>query len=138
MKRIIALQGRGDSGKSTTIGILHDLLLSGGYTQVPGAFTPHGKDFIDVLTDGKRKIGITSSGDTYDLVHDRLQELITAGCQVCICACRTADRIPPGTIAAVNSFSGYSPEFVQKTYAQNPNQEPSINASDANNVFNEI
>ena len=138
MSRIIALQGRGNSGKTTTINMLPTILVANGYTQVPGMYQQHGADFLDVYENGIIRLGVTSSGDTYDLVHDRLIDLINAGCTVCVCACRTRDNIPPGTIAAVNSFPGYIPTFIQKTYAATPAQEPVVNAADANTVFNAI
>lgn len=138
MSRIIALQGRGSSGKTTTINILPAILRANGYMQVPGMYQQHGADFLDVYENGIIRLGITSSGDTYDLVHDRLTDLINAGCAVCICACRTRDNVPPGTIAAVNSFPGFTPTFIQKTYAATPSQEPAVNTADANTVFNAI
>ena len=138
MNRIIALQGRGSSGKTTTINMLPAILRANGYRPVPGMYQPHGADFLDVYENGIIRLGVTSSGDTYDLVHDRLTDLINAGCTVCICACRTRDNVPPGTIAAVNSFPGFTPTFIQKTYATTPAQESIVNNADANTLFNTI
>jgi hypothetical protein len=138
MNGIIALQGKGSSGKTTTINMLPAILRANGYRPVPGKYRQHGAGFLDVYENGVIRLGVTSSGDTYDLVHDRLSDLINAGCTVCICACRTRDNVPPGTIAAVNSFPGYIPTFIQKTYATTPAQEPITNAADANSLFNAI
>ena len=138
MGRIIALQGRANSGKSTTINLLPTILLAHGYSRVAGMYQNHGGDFLDVFENGKQRVGVTSSGDTHDLVHDRLTDLVNAKCDVCVCACRTFDRVPPGTVAAVNSFSGYTPQFVPKTIATSVAQEPIVNAADANTVFSLI
>jgi phage tail sheath gpL-like len=82
----------------------------------------------------KQRVGVTSSGDTYDLVHDRLTDLINAKCDVCVCACRTSG----GTHTAIYNFTGYISHFEQKTYAATPTQEPIVNAADANKLFSLI
>jgi hypothetical protein len=134
MNRIIALKGRGNSGKTTTIHLLPNLLLNSGYKRVAGMYQKHGKDFLDVFENGKQRIGITSSGDTYDLVYHRLNDLVNAKCDVCVCACRTSG----GTHTAIYKFKGYTSHFEQKTYAAYPVQESIVNATDANKIFSLI
>lgn len=138
MGRIIALQGRGETGKTTTIKLLPAILQANGYIPVAGMYQNHGNDFLDVFENGKQRIGVTSSGDTHDLVFDRLTDLINANCDICICACRTFDRTPPGTVAAVRSFPTHVPQFVKKTIAGSIAQQPTVNATDANTIFNMI
>ena len=91
-------------------------------------------EFLDVFENGKQRVGVTSSGDTYDLVHDRLTDLINAKCDVCVCACRTSG----GTHTAIYNFTGYTSHFEQKTYATTPAQETIVNAADANTIFSLI
>lgn len=134
MSRIIALKGRGNSGKTTTINILPNILIANGYSRVAGMYQKHGGDFLDVFENGKHRVGVTSSGDTYDLVHDRLTDLINAKCDVCVCACRTSGC----THTAIYNFTGYTSHFEQKTYAPTPAQEPIVNAADANKLFSLI
>jgi hypothetical protein len=105
MKKIIALRGIGDSGKTTTIWVLREILPARGYPRVPGSFVDHGKDFSEVFDWNGVLVGVTSAGDSYDLVQGRLQELIDQGCQILICACRSFDRGGHGTNAAINTFS---------------------------------
>ncbi len=63
-------------------------------------------------------IGITSSGDTFDLVHDNLEALINDGCKLCVCACRTYDRYGQGTNAAIDTFlPNYQKQYIDKTVA---------------------
>lgn len=134
MGRIIALKGRGNSGKTTTINLLPNILLANGYIKVAGMYQNHDRDFLDVFENGKQRVGVTSSRDTFDLVHDRLTDLVNAGCDVCICACRTSG----GILTAIYNFTGYASHFEQKTYASNPAQEPRVNAIDANKLFSLI
>ncbi|MCM4161892.1 hypothetical protein FHG64_06310 [Antarcticibacterium flavum] len=136
--KIIALQGRGGSGKTTTITKLPNILISNGYKQVPNKKKSYGGDFLDIFDDGNKKVGITSSGDTYDLVNDRLSDLVKEKCDVCICACRTADRKPHGTIAATKNFPSYTNEYVVKTYATGSNNQLTANQKDAQALFNRI
>lgn len=136
--KIIALKGKGDSGKSTTIKMLPNILVANGYKQVPNKYQKHGGDFLDIYDNGIKKVGITSSGDTFDLVNKRLADLVGEKCDVCICACRTFDRIPPGTIAATKNFPGYTNEYVNKTYASNASGELKANQYDANVLYSRI
>lgn len=117
MKKIIALKGKGNSGKTTTIKALHGLLLQNDYQPVVGTLKILGGDFRAVLIKNGKLIGITSSGDTFDLVHNNLQNLISADCTLCVCACRTSDRRGHGSIAAINSFGHYQKQYVNKTVA---------------------
>ena len=138
--KIIALQGKGNSGKTTTIKILHDIMLQNNYSQIPNMRQNHGNDFLDIYIHpvSNLKVGITSSGDTYDLVNDRLQDLVNEKCDVCICACRTFDRKPPGTVAATKNFTGYKNIYLPKTYSATVAHEVVDNTSDANKLFNLI
>lgn len=136
MGKIIALQGAGSSGKTTTIRLLPDILKKNGYSQVPGALINHGKkDFSDIFVNGTKKVGITSQGDNHKTVHDKLTRLVNAGCDVCVCACRTQDRNPPGSIAAVHSFPSHKPQFVKKTTTKNASQYLAVDKQDANIIF---
>jgi len=138
MKTIIALRGKGNSGKSETIRILHNLLDNNDYELVRTNLENNTGDFVSIFRKNKIFIGITSSGDLYDYVHDRLEELINDGCKICVCACRSYDRVPPGTNAAVTEFPGYTPQFVEKTYDDSENTQEETNQNDANILFEVI
>ena len=58
MKKIIALKGRGGSGKSTTIKMLPSILLKNGYTQVDEKYQKHGFDILDVFQKEELRVGI--------------------------------------------------------------------------------
>jgi hypothetical protein len=138
MNTIIALRGRGNSGKSTTIRLLHDLLLQNGYQLVKSNFNTAGGDFIAVFSKNGKLIGVTSSSDTYDLVHARLEELINESCNICVCACRTFDRIPPGTNAAIIEFNNYQNQFVEKMIDENGITQTATNMGDVNRLLSII
>ena len=131
MRRIIALRGKGGSGKTTTIRLLHTLLLQNNFILISTTFNPLKGDFISIFSKNEKKIGIASSGDTYDLVHDRLQQLINANCTICICACRTFDLKKPGTNSAILEFTNYRNEFIEKTVDQTLSTIERTNSNDA-------
>lgn len=134
MKTIIALRGVGNSGKSTTICKFHDLMTAHGYTVVETNFVPGGGDFLAIFTKMGKKIGVTSCGDTYDLVADRLTDLINDGCEICVCACRSYDR-GRGTNTAIAEFTSYHHQFVQKAVDRNPATQDATNDTDAQQLF---
>lgn len=138
MKRILALRGRGNSGKTTTITLLADMLKQDGWQPVPEKYKQHGKDFIDIYKKGSILLGVTSSGDTFDLVNNMLQQMDDASCHVGICACRTYDfSSKPGTNAAVNNHSD-NVLFIKKTYAKGKKKQLDANTKDATSVFNSL
>ena len=137
-KRIIALKGKGNSGKTTTIKLLPDILKENGFSQVPNKHKKFGSDFRDVFIKDGLIVGVTSSGDTYDLVTKRLSELIDDDCVICICACRTFDRSEKGTIAATKEFKEYETEYVKKTYEDDVNRQYEVNKKDAKKLMDRI
>lgn len=133
---IFALRGRGNSGKSTTIRLLHSLFVQNGYQIFSTTFNPQGGDFRTIFTKKGKLIGITSSGDTFDLVHDNLEALINDGCTLCVCACRTYDRYGQGTNAAIDTFlPNYQKQYIDKTVAVTSAQEQHANQNDAQTLF---
>ena len=138
MNTIIGLKGRGNSGKSTTIRILYELLLQDGFQLISGNFKPSGGDFNSVFTKNGKIVGVTSSGDSYDLVHNNLKELISAKSNICVCACRTFDRVSPGTNAAIFEFTNYLNQFVKKTIDNIDKTQPDTNISDAKKLLSKV
>jgi len=113
MAHIIALQGPGNSGKtSTLIQVFKDL-----QAKYPSATVQalHGatNDIKVVLHGVNGKIvGIESQGDPGSRLQQSLPDLLAAKCDVIFCACRTRG-------ATVSWVSAYMPphkvQFVQQT-----------------------
>jgi len=137
-KRIIALKGKGNSGKTTAINLLPNILKENGFEQVSNKYKKFGNDFRDVFIKDGLLVGVTSSGDTYDLVLKRLSELVNDSCIICVCACRTFDRNEKGTIAATKEFEKYKTEYVNKTYENNTDKQYEVNKRDAERLMERI
>ncbi|HMQ70413.1 MAG TPA: hypothetical protein PKA90_15595 [Ignavibacteria bacterium] len=138
MNTIIALRGKGNSGKSNTLRILDELLSQNDFESIRSSIELGYADFISIFSKNGKLIGITSSGDTYDLVHDALSELINDRCVICVCACRSYDRVPPGTNAEITEFTNYENLFLEKTLDENINTQDTTNRNDANRLLTEI
>jgi hypothetical protein len=135
MKTIIALRGKHNSGKSETIRILYSLLLQNGYQQGKTNYRVGCKDFYSFFTKNRKIICITSSGDTYDIVHNQLKKFVDKGCYICVCACRLYDRNPKGTIAAILEFNKYSLLFIPKLVSNNKHTWTVTNRKDARSLL---
>lgn len=131
MNKIIALRGKRNVGKSTTIRLFHALLLQNGFQLINSSFNPHHGDFRSVFSKNGKMIGITSSGDNFDLVFENLNALVMAGCTICACACRTYDRSGLGTNFAIDSFLNYQKQYIDKTIAGSVAQQNIANNADA-------
>jgi hypothetical protein len=133
---ILALRGVGNSGKTTTIKLLHGLFLNNSYQVVSITFNPQDGDFRTIFIKNGKLIGITSSGDTFDLVNGNLEALINGGCILCVCACRTYDQYGQGTNAAIDTFlPNYQKQYIDKTVAVTSAQEQQSNRNVAQTFF---
>jgi len=114
MKTIIALRGKKQTGKTSTIRKLYELLLKNKYAQIRCDLNRKGGEITAVLKKNGVFIGLASKGDSYITVHDNLQELIENNCTICVCTCKSFDRFQKGTHAAVFEFEEYNHQFIEK------------------------
>ncbi|MFA5266204.1 MAG: hypothetical protein WC378_20465 [Opitutaceae bacterium] len=88
MKKIIALWGSADSGKSSSLKIVHKALskLSGRTIE---AFSVSGVDVRDIFIINGVKVGIETQGDPGSRLEESLDIFKNEGCKLIICATRT-------------------------------------------------
>ena len=127
MKKIFALQGKGNSGKTATFYILGQLMRDSGYTLREGnllqklARSLRRGDFWQIFEKDGIIIGIVSSGDLYKIVKQQLDSLIqNHHCEIILCTCRSYDKKRPGTLVAINEVVGYKKEFFPKERETDP------------------
>jgi len=96
---VIVLKGPANCGKSHTLGIAYQLLLSMGYTQIPGHFGQveafnflgekvyGNKDFTDILEKDGKRVGIATGEDTKKELSTILNYFKNSRCETAICSC---------------------------------------------------
>lgn len=138
MNKIIALRGRGSSGKSSTIKYLYNILIDKGFKQIEGKSPKIKGDFTAILSKDGIVIGLTSLGDIHNLVYDKLKFLVDNKCLICVSACRTFDKKQPGTNAAIESFNSYEYEYIEKTINNDEYSQVKTNEKDAERILDAI
>lgn len=94
--KVIALKGEKDSGKSTTLKKVHELLMAAGGEQERYCYKDlegNSKDLRDVINFAGKKIGIVTQGDYYkeeeeNSVKKHLEWFKDYKCDIVICAWR--------------------------------------------------
>jgi Ni2+-binding GTPase involved in maturation of urease and hydrogenase len=111
MSHVIALQGSGSSGKtSTLLQVFSDL-----QAKYPNSTVQHlaGRTDIKVLMRGVngKTVGIETQGDPNSRLQQSLPYFIAAKCDIIFCACRTSGM----TVTWVNALSPkHKVQFVQQ------------------------
>lgn len=100
MKSIIAIYGKANSGKTSTIKKISRLLCQE-YHYSSEKVEDKGDDIYQVLTKDTFKIGIISQGDVGSWVEEYLAELTKRECNLIICATRTRGK----TCEAVDKYN---------------------------------
>ena len=137
MKKIIALRGRADTGKSSTIRNVYEILQK----KYPDAqFVASNKgnkvDVSGVLTINDVKVGIEAWGDPNGQLKVSLQFFVEIDCRVIVCATRTRGS----TVDAVNALKKHDYEVSWKqqiVYPDAPIQKRG-NLEMANNIVEEV
>lgn len=108
-KKIFAVRGLSNSGKSTTIRLVYDSLVAT-YKISEQQGTILRKDIYIILSINGVTIGLASKGDPSTELGKRLSALKNAGCQIIICATRTRGE----TVDAVNNLHPYEARWFEK------------------------
>ncbi len=135
VKTIVALRGKTSTGKTTTIKILHNLLMQNNYVQISTTYNQDGGDFAAIFSKHGRLIGVSSSGDSYDALQDSLNGLAKANCSICICACRTSDMSPRYVNKAIKEFGDYHHLYIDKKAYNDSYKQIESNFNQANNIL---
>jgi hypothetical protein len=93
-KHLIALRGRSNVGKSSTLHLLYKQILAHPGTK-PIHFEAFGRklDFLAIVSIEGRLVGIFNRGDVPAMVQELLDRLAGEKCQVIVCAARTKGEI---------------------------------------------
>lgn len=129
--RIIALRGVPNAGKSETIKLTRELLITNYCSAIDG-YKSFNTDIKVVLTINDVKIGIESQGDPDSRLEESLKYFNSIGCVVIICATRSRGR----TVNLVNELrDNYKVIFVEKGKAHNQSEIDAANLEKAKELF---
>ena len=139
MVKMFVLQGVHDSGKTSTLTILDELLRKK-YPDMSGkpTYSTRGKykDFEVIYTltvNGKKRlIGIKTDGDNGKAVYDDVGWLVDNKCNIIFCTCRSYG----GTVEAVKRLSEEADvRFVKKTREADESKRRKVNTADAQKLL---
>ena len=139
MVKMFVLQGVHDSGKTSTLTLLNELLRKK-YPDMSGepTYSTRGKykDFQVIYTltvNGKElRIGIKTDGDNGDAVYDDVGSLVDDECNIIFCTCRSYG----GTVEAVKRLSEEADvRFVKKTLEADESKQRKVNTADAQKLL---
>lgn len=133
MKTILALRGAGKRGKSTTLGMLIEMIK----VEYPSANLEEAKFKIDitiVITINGKKIGIETQGDPNSRLGASLKRFIEIGCKVIICASRSYGS----TVDLINTAAstGYQVKWFEKTKSTSAHDQAAANKAAAKEILN--
>lgn len=127
---IIALKGGTSCGKTTTLNMAHDKLISAGGTST--AKKPEGgdpKDFSDIVEWGGKKIAFFTMGDYAYAVIDAVRKYDAIPCDVLVCACN--DKF----VNPFKEFRKHPNNILVKVREANPALQHAANDTYANTIF---
>jgi hypothetical protein len=133
MKKVIALRGRSNVGKSSTIKQAYELLLA----KYPRAEKEHEIFRVDirvVLTINGVKVGIESQGDPGSRLVESLRLFVKLGCKIIVCATRTKGK----TVDAVNKLEPNYEIFWIEQIATKSADRKSSNLGTAKRIVKEV
>ena len=134
MKTILALKGKPDAGRSTTIAMLFDLLKNSGCIMIRDKRKRNSKDFFVVVELGGMRVGLTSYGDVRKITKEKIDLFIQDKCIVIVCACREHGA----TVDVLHDYPDYRLEFVVKSHSLNNAEHKELNKKDAKKMLERI
>lgn len=135
--RIIVLQGMPNTGKTSTLNLVYDLLVPNGggvstNRQVIG--NPKQNDFSDIVVRGTQRIAFFTMGDYSTYLANAIYDYDRQGCDVLVCALSTNTA----KVRANNALNQFNATRINKTIAPNATAELATNKADAQTIFNLI
>ncbi len=133
-KKVIAIYGVADVGKSTSIKLAYDLLKSK-YKEATVDELFVGADIKVVLTVNGTKIGIESQGDPGGRLKDSLSLFVKMGCHIIICATRSRGQ----TVQAVEALaSAYEILWLEQVAKKTTAEQQNSNMLMARKIVKEV
>ena len=138
-KKVIVLYGKGNCGKTTTIGMVYKK-ISNKFTDHEVKLKPCEEDVETkaIIVINGVKIGIESQGDPpYDRLLKSILEFVNAECDVIICVTRVWGRSVKLVCDEVVSM-GYEDVWFRQQYGQTDSDKMELCDHMANQIFSKL
>lgn len=134
--RIIVLQGMPDTGKTSTLNLVYDMLVpnGGGVSTNRQPLGGDPRDFSDIVVRGTQRIAFFTMGDFSTYLANAIYDYDRQGCNVLVCALSSNNA----KIRANNALNQFNTTRINKTIAPNASAELATNTADAQTIFNLI
>ena len=133
MKKVFALRGRRNVGKSQTIRTVDELLRA----KLPAIKVQHEHrtrvELSVVLEINGVKIGVETTGENIGKIQSSFDLFVSLGCEVIICATRTTGK----TVNAVNTLQGYEVVWLEQRAQSAPFEQVLSNLAMARHIVEE-
>jgi hypothetical protein len=132
---IIVLQGLSNTGKTTTIGKVYDLILNnGGISLGKESLGADPKDFLDVVNYKNMRIVFFSMGDNSNELSEAISNYSSLNCHYFVCS--LSESTPK--VRANNKINSFKHTRINKTVNNSVLNENKSNNKDANIIYNLI
>lgn len=132
--RIIVLQGMPSKGKTTTLGILWNLITSNGGNSTNRKSLNTSNDFSDIVIINNQRVAFYTMGDYSNSLANAIYDYANQGCDILVCALSTNNS----KVRANNAVNQFNTTRRNKTIAFAQTTEKQANATDAQWILNLI
>lgn len=132
--RIIVLQGMPSKGKTTTLGILWNLITSNGGNSTNRKSLNTSNDFSDIVIINNQRVAFYTMGDYSNSLANAIYDYANQGCDILVCALSTNNS----KVRANNAVNQFNTTRRNKTIASAQTTEKQANATDAQWILNLI
>lgn len=133
--RITVLQGLHNTGKTSTLIIVWNLLLqNGGVSTNRQPLGGDSNDFSDIVVRGNQRIAFYTMGDYSTYLANAIYEYDSQNCDVIVCALSTNNA----SIRANNAINQFNNTRINKTIVNVQASEQQANITDAQRIFSQI
>lgn len=134
--RIIVLQGTPNTGKTSTLNLVYDMLVpnGGGVSTNRQPLGGDPNDFSDIVVREMQQIAFFTMGDYSTYLANAIYDYDRQGCDVLVCALSTNTA----KVRANNALNQFNVTRINKTITPNATAELATNTVDAQTIFNLI
>lgn len=137
--QIIVLKGKSNTGKTTTLNLVYDIILQGGATPIGNKQTlgnPKQNDFEIIVEWKSKKIGFFTMGDYSTYLANAIYRYEKLDCDILICAIST--NTPKVKANEALNAPRFNTIVIDKQVSKDKKVQTSLNQSDADKIIESL